>query len=311
MDDLASAQGASTRAGIAMRRRRALALLAIGVAVVAAAGASRGTWAVFSGGTSNRGNTFALTSLYPPGTLTATPTGHAVDVAWTQGLNGNGYRVLSAPAPDPTVNDCTGASFTDLTTTGGTAHTDPVWTPQGTWRCYTVRTRYESWTSVENNPVAGARLGFVASIVDFNNTGNARIDDGDTFTITFNQPVAVASGPQAGNSICWQNDRIVLGSTQSGNCSATDTSPRLGFLTGGTIDRNFRLAATWSWSNDNRTLTISVGARLIGSGNYSQTGTWTFTPTRNPALLLSAAGAFHVCDTNIGGGNCLPNVAGL
>ncbi|MFN2589001.1 MAG: hypothetical protein ABR613_12910 [Actinomycetota bacterium] len=284
---------------------------AAGMLAVAAAGVSRGTLASFNGTTSNGGNTFALTSLYAPGALTATPAGHGVDLAWTAGRNGNGYRVLSAPAPDPLVNECAGASYSEVASPTGTSHSDAAWTPQGTWRCYTVQTRYASWTSVQNNPVAGARLGFVASIVSFTNTGNQRIDDGDTFTVTFNQPVATATGPQAGNSICWQNDRIVLGSTQTGSCAATDTSPRLGFLTGGTIERNMRLAATWAWSTDNRVLTITVGARVAGSGNYAHAGTWTFTPTANPAFLQSATGGFHVCDSNAGGGNCLPNAAGL
>ncbi|MDQ3952295.1 MAG: hypothetical protein M3279_04930 [Actinomycetota bacterium] len=288
-----------------------MSLLAAALAVVAIAGASRGTFAAFSGTVRNGGNTFALTSLYAPGNLTATPAGHAVDLAWTAGQNGNGYTILSAPAPNPLVNDCTGASYATVATVTGTSHTHAASTPPGTWRCYTVLTSYHSWTSVQSNPVAGARVGFVASMADFANTGNPRIDDNDTITITFNQPVDVATGPQAGNSICWQSDRIVLGSTQTGNCSATDTSPRLGFLTGGTIDRNFRLDATWAWSNGNRTLTITVGGRLSGNGNYSHAGTWTFTPTSNTAFLKSATGGFHVCDSNTGGGNCTPAVNGL
>lgn len=286
--------------------------VALAIALVAAAGTSHGTFAAFSGRTQNGGNLFALTSLYAPSGLTATPAGHAVDLAWTAGRNGNGYKVLSAPAPNPLVNDCTGASFSTVATVGATSHNDPVWTPQGTWRCYTVHTSYESWTSVQSNPVAGARLGFVASIVDFTNGGNgSRLDDGDRFVFTFNQPVDVATGPQTGNTICWQSNRIVLGSTQTGSCSATDVSPRLGILTGGTIERNFRFAATWAWSNGNRTLTVTVGARLAGSGSYSTTGTWTFTPTPNVALVQSATGGFHVCDSNVGGGNCTPTVAGL
>lgn len=312
MDDLASAEEAPPGASVGtMRGKKRRALAALAVVAVAAAGLAEGTFASFHGSTRNGGNTFALTSLYAPADLTATPAGHAVGLAWTAGQNGNGYRILSAAAPNPLVNDCTGAAYSQAGSGPGTSYTHAASTPQGTWRCYTVQTSYQSWTSVENNPVAGARLGFVASIVDFTNTGNSRIDDNDTFTITFNQPVATATGPQAGNSICWQNDRIVLGSTQTGSCTAGDTSPRLGFLTGGTIDRNFRLAATWSWSNDNRVLTITVGSRLSGNGNYGHGGSWTFTPTPDAASLQSATGGFHVCDSNAGGGNCLPSVAGL
>ncbi len=311
MDDLASTQGAPSGARLTLRHRTAATLIAAALATVAVVGSARGTFAVFTADTRNGGNTFALTSLYAPGSLTATPAGAAVDVAWTAGQNGNGYTVLSAPAPNPLVNDCTGVSYSAITTVTGTSYTHAASTPPGTWRCYSVQTSYHSWTSVENNPVAGARVGFVASMASFSNTGNPRMDDGDTITITFNQPVDAATGPLTGNSICWQNDRIVLGSTQTGSCAATDTSPRLGFLTGGTIDRNMRLAATWSWSGDGRTLTIAVGARLSGTGNYSTQGTWTFTPTSNAAFVKSSTGGIHVCDTNAGGGNCTPTVSGL
>lgn len=293
-----------------MRRPRRVTALAIAVAAIAVAGVSRGTFAAFAGGVVNGGNTFGLTSLYAPGNLTALPAGQSVDLAWTAGQNGNGYTILSAPAPDPLVNDCTGASYSTLATQTGTSHTHAASTPPGTWRCYTVRTSYQSWTSVQNNPVAGARMGFVASMASFSNTGNPRIDDNDTITITFNQAVDAATGPQAGNSVCWVNDRVTLGSTGTGNCSATET-PRLGFLTGGTIERNMRLAATWTWSADGRTLTITLGTRTSGAGNYSHSGTWTFVPTSNAALLKSSTGGFHVCDTNAGGGNCTPTVNGL
>lgn len=291
-----------------MRARRASAFAAA-VALVAVAGVSRGTFAAFAGSTTNPGNTFALTSLYPPSTLTATPAGANVEAVWDAGRNGNGYRLLSAPAPNPLVNDCTGAVYVPVVAQAGTTYTHALAAPAGTWRCYTVVTTYHSWTSVSGNPVAGARLGFVASVVDFANGGNgSRIDAGDTFTITFNQPVDPATGPQAGNTICWVNDRIVLGSTQSGNCSATDLTPRLGSLTGGAVDRNFRFAATWDWSNGNRTLTATVGARLSGTGNYSNSGAWTFTPA---ASVQSATGSLGLCNSNAGGANCLPAVAGL
>lgn len=293
-----------------MTSMRRGALAAATVAVMAVAGVAHGTFAAFAGATRNGDNTFALTSLYAPGELTTLPAGHAVDLTWTAGRNGNGYTVLSAPAPDPLVNDCTGASYSSVTTVTGTSYTDPASTPAGTWRCYTVRTSYQSWTSVQGNPVAGARMGFVASMASFSNTGNSRLDDNDTITITFNQSVDAATGPQAGNSICWANDRIVLGSTQTGNCSATEV-PRLGWLTGGSIDKNMRLAASWSWSGDGRTLTITVGARSSGNGNYSHNGTWTFTPTTNASLVKSSTGGFHVCDSNAGGGNCTPAVNGL
>ena len=75
MDDLASTQGAAPREGLAMRRSPKAAVLAAAVATIAIAGVSHGTFAAFSGTVGNGGNTFALTSLYAPGNLTATPVG--------------------------------------------------------------------------------------------------------------------------------------------------------------------------------------------------------------------------------------------
>ena len=293
------------------RGKHRLAVAAAALVVVAAAGVSRGTFAVFSGQVRNPDNTFALTSLYAPGGLTVTPLPRSVGLTWTPGQNGSAYRVLSAPAPNPQVDNCAGASFSTLATPAATNYTHAAWTPQGTWRCYLVQTAHHSWTSVENNPGGAAQLGFVATSAEFTNSGNARIDGGYVFTITFNHPVAVPSGPQPGNTICWTNDRIVLGSVQNGTCAPTDSSPRLGFLSGGTIDGNYRLAATWGWSNDNRTLTITVGGRLSGGGNYGHAGAWTFTPTPNTSFLQSATGSHHACDNNAGGGNCTPVVNGL
>ena len=91
--------------------------------------------------------------------------------------------------------------------------------------------------------------------------------------------------------------------------TATETV-HLGKLTGGTVGGcSCRFAASFALSNANTTVTVTVGARTAGSAVKWPTTTasaWTFTPTTVASKLKSATGAFHVCDTNAGGGNCLP-----
>lgn len=82
----------------------------------------------------------------------------------------------------------------------------------------------------------------------------------------------------------------------------------LGQLTGGIIGGcNCRFNASYAWSSGNKTLTLTIGTRTVGY-TYPTIGlaTWTFNPTTSTSKLLSQSGAFHICDTNSGGGNCLP-----
>jgi hypothetical protein len=69
------------------------------------------------------------------------------------------------------------------------------------------------------------------------------------------------------------------------------------------------LAATWAWSAANTVLTVTVGNRTAGP-NTSVSGTSKFNPTTTAAKLLSTTGSFQTCNTNTGGGNCLPTATG-
>ncbi|MCS7002746.1 MAG: hypothetical protein NZ518_07855, partial [Dehalococcoidia bacterium] len=85
----------------------------------------------------------------------------------------------------------------------------------------------------------------------------------------------------------------------------------LGALTGGMIgDCMCRFNATYTWSNGNRTLTVTIGERTHGSTYPTlSAATWTFWPTTVTARLQSASGGHHICDSSSGGGNCLPVTA--
>jgi hypothetical protein len=283
-------------------------------AVAAAALLGARSFASFDAQSANPGNGYAFTALYAPTGLTATPSGHDVNLSWTAGSNGSGYSVLGYN--NATSQTCSTAFSTVLGSPATTTYTNTGnYTPQGTYECYQVKTTYGSWTSVNSNPTAVAQIGVVASAVATTNGGVAgTLGAGDTVRITFNQPITPSTGPVTGNTVCAvaaaSNATIVLGATATGttSCSATETN-NLGTLKGGVSSKAARWAATFAWSAGNTVLTVTVGTRSTGSDSVVS-GTWTFNPTTTASKLQSATGAFSACNTNTGGGNCLPTMTG-
>ncbi|HEX9989313.1 MAG TPA: hypothetical protein VGE45_12645 [Chloroflexia bacterium] len=271
-----------------------------------------GTFALLTARTTNPNALFAATSLYAPGSLQASPSGRNGALSWSAGQNGSGYKVLGLG--NGTSSTCPGSaspSYTTIGTATTLAYTDlnrsPAGVPQGTWYCYQVQTTYQLWSSIQNNPVAGAQVGVVATGVQYANVNANKLDTGDQFIFTFNQAIDPTTGPTSGNTICSNSTTIWVGSTTAtGNCATTE-SVAVGKITGGTLDANTRWAATYAWSNGNRTMTVTLGSRVSGNRSPTiSTATWTFTPTTNSAKLLSSSGLYHICDSNTGGGNCTP-----
>ncbi|MDQ5825551.1 MAG: hypothetical protein M3441_15265, partial [Chloroflexota bacterium] len=274
----------------------------------------RGTFALLTARTSNPSSVFAATALYAPGSLQASPSGRSAALGWTAGQNGSGYKVLGfGNGTSSTCPASTSASYTAIGTATTLSYTDanrsPAGVPQGTWYCYQVQTTYQSWNSIQNNPVAGAQVGVVATAVQIINLNASRIDTGDQMIFTFNQAITPGSGPVAGNTVCSTSTTIWVGTTATtGGCATTETV-NVGRIAGGTMNENARWSATYVWSNSNRTLTVTLGARTAGNkGPTLSVSTWTFTPTTTATKLLSSAGSFHICDSNTGGGNCTPVV---
>ncbi|HEY0070750.1 MAG TPA: hypothetical protein VGE04_12360, partial [Chloroflexia bacterium] len=274
------------------------------------------TFALLTAQVENPNTVFAATSLYAPGSLQASPSGRSGVLTWTAGQNGSGYKVLGlGNGTNSTCPASTSPSYTAIGTATTLSYTDtnrsPASVPQGTWYCYQVQTTYQSWSSVQSNPVAGVQVGVVATGVQLININAGTLDTGDQFIFTFNQSITPSTGPATGNSVCSNSatGTLWLGSTAtSGGCATTETV-NVGKLTGGTLDQNTRWAATYAWSNSNTKLTVTLGSRTAGNRfpNISQS-TWTFTPTTTSTKLLSTAGSFHICDSNTGGGNCTPTL---
>ncbi|HET6263192.1 MAG TPA: hypothetical protein VFG99_13285, partial [Chloroflexia bacterium] len=272
------------------------------------------TFALLTARTANPNARFATTSLYAPGSLVAAPSGRSSVLSWTAGQNGNGYKVLGLG--NGTSSACpasTSASYTAITTTTGLSYTDanrsPASVPQGTWYCYQVQTTYQSWSSVLNNPVAGVQVGVVATSVQLINVNASKLDSGDQFIFNFNQSIDTTTGPVTGNTVCANATTVWVGSTtNNGPCGATETVS-VGKISGGTMDENARWTASYVWSNSNRRLTVTLTSRTTGSKTpIMSLTTWTFTPTTISTKLLSSTGAFHICDSNTGGGNCTPTL---
>ncbi|MCX7840330.1 MAG: hypothetical protein N2559_12885 [Anaerolineae bacterium] len=291
-----------------MTRGTLVLVLLSGLALVAAGIIASPSFARFTELDAAAGNIFTTRQLIAPTNLTANARGHDVSLAWNAGQNGNGYAVFGVS--NGISSDCSGVTYSPIVTTTTTIYTDTNrYSPQGTFFCYQVKTIYNTWSSIANNPTAAAQIGFVANWIRMNNGGTAgQLDPNDQIVITFNQPVDTTTGPTSGNTVCTETSgTILLASTAiSGSCHLTETVT-LGKISGGAISTNARFNATYTWGNANQTITVTIGNRIEGASNPSiSSATWTFTPTTDSAKLKSATGAFHVCDTNAGGGNCLP-----
>lgn len=269
---------------------------------------ARGTDAVVNARVGNPGNALATSALYGPTGLSASVAGHLVVLGWNPGQNGSGYAVEGVA--NGSSSSCAGASFADVGSTAETTFTDAErFEPQGTFYCYRVKTTYgTAWTSVGGNPRVAAQIGFVATSTTLTNGGVAgTLDTGDRIVVRFNQPVDPSTGPQPSETVCATSSGVVaLGSsTTTGPCSATETTS-VGTLSGGTVTSGARWNATYTWLNANTTLRVVLRSRIGGSLPVVATGSWVFNPTTTAANLASATGGFHVCDTNVGGGECLP-----
>jgi hypothetical protein len=291
---------------------RRLALLAVLIAALSATG---WTAASFSAATkSNPGNSLTAQTLAPASGPTASASGHDIALAWTAAPFATSYTVAGGGGN----STCSSVTYATLGTPTAASYTDAGrYTPQGTWRCYRVNTTYRSFTSLTGDPVVGVRIGFVVTSVALSASGAlpGSLDAGDTIVIGFNQPVSVGSRPAATSTVCARdsNDTVYLASTTTTGVCTAGEAVEVGTLGGlaVTASSNPRWAATYTWNAAGTQLTITIGNRTQGPADaVVGVGALTFAPTTATASLQSATGGFHVCDTNAGGGDCLPASTG-
>ena len=288
----------------------------LGGALLTAVGAVGWSGASFSApARHNPGNSFTAHTLAPATGLTATASGHDVALSWTAAPFATSYTVTGGAGNA----SCSGVTYGAVGTSATTAYGDAGrFTPQGTWQCYRVGTTYRSYTSLSGDPQAAVRLGFVATGATVSPTGAApaTIDTGDQIVVTFNQPVSAASRPASTSKVCARdsNDKVILATTTStGKCGAGSEVSQLGELTGVPITSvaDPRWDASYTWNAAGTQVTITLGARIVGTSDATLgAGTFTFNPTSTTGFLESGTGAFHVCTSNTGGGDCLPAASG-
>jgi hypothetical protein len=263
--------------------------------------------------TRNPANGLTAGTLGAPTAFTASAVGRDVRTAWTAGTNAASTNLEVATSAASST--CSGATWSALASTSATTWLDPRYLPQGTWACYRATSVRSSWTSTTGNPTASAQLGVVASGLAYVNAGDTtgcassgavnRLDCGDLIRITFNQPIDTATGPAASGVVCV----TVSGQIQLGMgtlCSGTAIATISG--TGLAISTSANATATWSSGGTVLTFRLTSTPALsvtIGSPAGTQ-----LQPTTDATKLRSATGAFHVCDSNTGGGACLPTATG-
>lgn len=329
--------------------------LSIALTLVLAAGLVTGTSASFIGSASNRDNTLATASLTAPASLSATAAGTGVSLAWQAGSFGGGtgfgHRVMShtmGVQPDPrdgssgatgtcnaTDTFTTAAARTNAATVTAT-HANAATSVAGSYACYRVDSEYPAspaasqWYSQNGNPTAVVMLGHVVkSIVGFNGDTPGSVDQGDSFVITFNQAVNVATGPvstnnqtgspSSGDDVCLESSSGVINIGRDSintNCSASQ-SVSVGRVTGLTMSPTGERPgyhATYTWSScpvagQCEVLTVQLGRRYRDNKDVAITGTPapSFQPTTTSGALRSASGAAALCTTaNTATSTCRP-----
>jgi hypothetical protein len=333
------------------RRRIVLVLL---LAITALSQTVTSTTAAFTASVAPATSELAIASMAAPTALVATPVDDDVALSWASGsITGGdvGHRVATAwLGVEPGVRDghdipagCTDESdLLPLTRmTGATfASTGAAWLVPGSWRCYGVRAEYPaapspaSWSSVTGNPVAAVQVGHVVRSVALVDGGSAgKLRSGDRFVLTFNQPVATATGPvatsgggstpNAGNDVCIHSssDTIVLGRVTSalGSACTSGADAVVGRVTGAALapnDQTTAYRATYAWAGCAVTarcteLTVTLGTRYRGADVSVSVGTSaSFAPTSEGGRLTTPGGTALCSASNTMWSTCRPTPTG-
>lgn len=327
--------------------------LSIALTLAISSGLVASTSASFNGSTSNPDNTLSTASLTAPAGLSAVPAGDDVALAWGAGSFGGGtgfgHRVMShsmgveadpRDGLDGPAGTC-GASDAFTTTAARTAasvtsatHANAALDAAGSWACYRADAEYPAapaagqWYSQNNNPTATVLLGHVVrSVVGYNGGDASRFDDGDSFVLTFNQAVNIATGPvstnnqtgtpSSGHDVCIvsSSGMINIGRTQIGTNCATTQAVSVGRLMGLTMSPGGERGgyhATYTWSDcpvagQCNVLTVLVGRRYRDNKNVDVSMTSaSLAPTTSAGTLTSTTGAAICATVNTATSTCRP-----
>jgi hypothetical protein len=320
------------RADVNPQRRAlitSLILLLVGGVVV-------GTNASFNAVTSNSAS-FSTDALNNPSNVVVAAAGNAVTYSWTAGSmtsGGTSYihrlstKALQSGSVDGTPPPCAWTdSFPTTSTIPNATTSTSIATAAGSagaWLCWRLDVQHPAssplWFS-QNSPAGVLKVGHaVASVALANGGTSGTIDQGDTITITFTQPVNKSSGPtdtsgSSGNGVCAyrqgnaSSSRIYIGRTSApASKCASGESPVVGTIgptdisfsgnTNGSWDASYAWGGTCNAGNTACTqLVVTLGASTQGSDPSVGLTAPLFDPTDVSGKLTSATGTLAICTT--------------
>lgn len=308
--------------------------------VVLGGAAVKGTAALYVAQTAHAGSTYNTGAVYDPSAITGTPLDNTENVSWTDpghnNGNGNGFAIL-AYHQGPTANVACSTNQANYTFVKGVASNVVVPVSDNgvfagssssfyaSYTCYMVRTwdvpgvAPASWTSATvptwtsqiapapaNQYVTpnGVSVGFFPVSVTLGNN-NGVPGAGDTITIVYNQ--ATNAPNLAGLNVCFLKLTSTIYIGQNVTVTPCDVAggSSVGTLSGGTLSgpaKDGVVAATYAWSNGNKTLTVTLGAVVSGAYSGADSGPWTFTASQAPEagqpIVKSADASIFPCNLN-------------
>lgn len=265
----------------------------------------------------NSGNNITTALLKPASELSAASVGRGVELDWSPGDGGDGYRIqgVALAAGDRCIETLAGFETVAVANGLATTHLRDLthFTPQGTYFCYKAVTIAGGFSSISQNPTRSVRLGYVATsirVVDQHQPG--LLETGDRLVVTFNQPVSPDSGPITGvHTVCTTTHppAILIGSTSASGPCRPDEELVVGSLraeAGSRVIGKARYHASYNWSANYQTLTVTLTARIAGAAPHV-VGDLTLYPTTSSTYLLSASDRLAICSSNAGNADCLPS----
>lgn len=282
-----------------------VAALCVCVSAILLAGGRVGeTFAFFNGETENAGSAFAGGWIDPPSSLTAGVGGADVNLSWTPAAHPPVTGQQLYLADNGTTSSCDGVTYAPLGTALAADAASAVdsgrgSTANGHWLCYRIDSTVGAWTATATFPAV--RAGFFATAVAVGNGGSAQtLDDGDTFSVTFDQPPATPSS----TAVCTfaDPDNVVLVGDAAG-CASSGDANAFALASSVTLTNSGVYTASYSVSGNTLTATIvSSPAAPDLPTTAGGTPSWTFTPSS----LASATGGLGVCTE----ASCIPTPSG-
>jgi len=274
------------------------AALALVAGIVLAVAHATGAFALFSAETENAG-TVAGGWIPPPTGLSSSVGGGSnsqAALSWTSGHS------ASQPSPNPVTGQQlqiadggTGASascgsYADegaaLSATATSANDSGGALPVADWWCYRmVSTSASAWTTSAD--FAPVRLLVPLSVV-FSGNGNGKLDNTETITITFDQPVASVA---INKGICQvkgtaANGFVILGFT--GTCRST-SAYSIGKISGITVGKTGSSTASVSVSGAVVTIKATAGGQNVTADGTFVTAAAVTGSGGSPAACTSAS----------------------